>query len=93
MHCSAILSLLLSVAITVFGSPHDKPSNSTLKKRASGVTRDPWDADYQTHDYIVVGGGLTGITVAARLSENPNNQILVIETGGDNRNDSRVYDI
>ena len=87
------LSLLLSFVIAASGSPDNKTSGSTLKKRASGVTRNPWDAAYQTYDYVVVGGGLTGITVAARLAEDPNNQILVIETGDDNRDDPLVYDI
>lgn len=69
------------------------PSNSTIRKRASGVTWNPWGAAYQTYDYVVVGGGLTGITVAARLAENPATTVLVIEAGGDNRWDPRVYDI
>jgi hypothetical protein len=72
------------------------PSNGakqTLNKRANGVTWNVWDAAWQTYDYVVVGGGLTGITVAARLAENPSTSILVIEAGGDNRWDSRVYDI
>ena len=68
-------------------------SNSTIRKRASGVTWNPWDAAYQTYDYVVVGGGLTGITVAARLAENPATTVLVIEAGGDSRGDARVYDI
>ncbi|PPJ56692.1 hypothetical protein CBER1_08716 [Cercospora berteroae] len=34
-----------------------------------------------TFDYIVVGGGTTGITVAARLSENAHIRELVIESG------------
>ncbi|KZV88469.1 hypothetical protein EXIGLDRAFT_772665 [Exidia glandulosa HHB12029] len=47
----------------------------------------------RTFDYIVVGGGLTGITVAARLAENPSVSVLLIEAGADDRNDPRVYDI
>lgn len=93
MRSPTLLSIFLSLAITAYGSPDDKASNSTLKKRASGVTWNPWDAAYQTYDYVVVGGGLTGITVAARLAENPNTQILIIEAGGDDRQDPRVYDV
>ncbi|KAI4757856.1 alcohol oxidase [Aureobasidium sp. EXF-3400] len=44
-------------------------------------------------DYVIVGGGLTGLTVASRLSENPSIKILVIEGGQDNHNDPRVYDV
>ncbi|KAF1975214.1 alcohol oxidase [Bimuria novae-zelandiae CBS 107.79] len=34
-----------------------------------------------TYDYIIVGGGLTGLVVANHLSENPNKTVLVIENG------------
>ncbi|PBK65071.1 hypothetical protein ARMSODRAFT_892224, partial [Armillaria solidipes] len=40
-----------------------------LTKLASGVTSDPSQANGQSFDYIVVGAGLTGTTVAARLAE------------------------
>lgn len=36
---------------------------------------------------------MTGITVAARLAENKNITVLLIEAGNDDRADSRVYDI
>ncbi|CAD0108012.1 unnamed protein product [Aureobasidium uvarum] len=44
-------------------------------------------------DYVIVGGGLTGLIVASRLSENPYIRVLVIEGGQDNHDDSRVYDV
>ena len=40
-----------------------------------------------------VGAGLAGITVAARLAEDTNITVLLIEAGNDDRNDSRVYDL
>ena len=64
-----------------------------LHKRASGVTTDPSLANGQTFDYIVVGAGLAGTVVAARLAENSSLTILLIEAGNDDRTDSRVYDI
>ncbi|KAF1929959.1 GMC oxidoreductase [Didymella exigua CBS 183.55] len=39
------------------------------------------DIAYKTYDYIVVGGGLTGLTVANRLSEDSGRTVLVIENG------------
>ncbi|KAG8625609.1 hypothetical protein KVT40_006010 [Elsinoe batatas] len=36
----------------------------------------------QTYDYIIAGGGLSGLVVANRLTENPRVKVLVIEYGG-----------
>ncbi|KAF9994541.1 hypothetical protein BGZ79_000697, partial [Entomortierella chlamydospora] len=35
-------------------------------------------------DFIIVGGGTAGNTVAGRLAENPNVSILIVEAGVDN---------
>ena len=37
-------------------------------------------------DYIIVGGGSAGCVLAARLSENTNCQVMLIEAGGEGRN-------
>ncbi|THH14087.1 hypothetical protein EW146_g6212 [Bondarzewia mesenterica] len=85
---SLSLSIGLSLLPFAFAFP-DLP----LQKRASGVTSSPSAAAGQTFDYIVVGAGLTGTTVAARLAENSGMTVLLIEAGNDDRGDSRVYDI
>jgi choline dehydrogenase len=35
-----------------------------------------------TYDFIIIGGGTAGLTLASRLSENPAFQVAVIEAGG-----------
>jgi choline dehydrogenase-like flavoprotein len=34
-------------------------------------------------DYVIIGGGTAGLVVAARLTENPDTTVCVIEAGKD----------
>ncbi|EJF58504.1 alcohol oxidase [Dichomitus squalens LYAD-421 SS1] len=77
----------------VLANPSSYNLHAKLQKRSSGVTANTNGVAAQTYDYIVVGAGLTGVTVAARLAENSSVSVLVIEAGGDNRTNSQVYDI
>ncbi|KAL1794501.1 hypothetical protein ACET3X_007922 [Alternaria dauci] len=70
------MSLLLS-GIFFLSSFVPRITNPTAP---SGDNGSP-DVGGQSFDYIIVGGGLTGLTVANRLSEDPTRTVLVIENG------------
>lgn len=41
-------------------------------------------------DYVICGGGTAGLVVAARLTEDPNVTVAVIEAGGNGLNDFMI---
>lgn len=41
----------------------------------------PTDSSAKAFDYVIVGGGTAGLTVASRLSEDPTVSVAVIEAG------------
>ena len=49
------------------------------------------DIHSKVFDYVIIGGGTAGLVLAARLSENPVVQVLVLEAG-ENRLDVKHSD-
>lgn len=86
MHNAITLTTLLAVA------SHALPQQPRAE-RANAITTDVNRVANKTFDYIVCGGGLTGLVVASRLSEDPNISVLVIEGGNDDHEDPRVNDV
>ena len=62
-----------------FSAP--KPNLPLASQVDAKVIYNPEHIHHREYDYVIVGGGLTGLTVAARLSENPKITVLVIESG------------
>jgi choline dehydrogenase len=56
----------------------------------STVLLDPRQAQ-ETYDYVIVGGGTAGLTVADRLTEDGKTTVLVIEVGDISMNIPSVF--
>lgn len=46
----------------------------------------------RTFDYVIAGGGVSGLLLANRLSADPSITVAVLEPGGDERNNPLVTD-
>lgn len=68
----------------------DKLLAFLLLPLAAGLRTQLADTEY---DYIIVGGGTSGLTVANRLSENSSISVLVIERGGDVQDNFNVTNV
>jgi len=70
---SYFLIALLPLALAAPAQPHTKRDTAPIYdgSRVNG----------RTYDYVIAGGGLTGVVLAARLSEDSSRSVLVIEAG------------
>ncbi|EST09571.1 Glucose-methanol-choline oxidoreductase, C-terminal [Kalmanozyma brasiliensis GHG001] len=65
----------------------------SLTSVSAGIVTDASTLRNTSYDYIIVGGGLTGLVVANRLSANSAVKVLVIEAGNDDRTNPDVYNV
>lgn len=62
-----------------------------LDKRGTAPIYDGTQVNGKTYDYVIAGGGLTGVVLAARLSEDSSKSVLVIESGYNEEDRQDVY--
>jgi choline dehydrogenase len=78
---SKIAAFLLFSIASVKSVPIDESEHPHLQARKLLGTSFGIPTLNRTFNYIVVGGGNAGLTVAARLSEDPTKLVAVIEAG------------
>ena len=76
-------ALALAGASTMVAEPPAKHSHDTASEEKTD--------EVETFDYIVVGGGMAGCAVAARLSEDPANRVVLLEAGKEAINYEAAY--
>ena len=57
------------------------PTLSLHSKMVSSSTTEAVQAGEKVYDYVIIGGGTAGLTLAARLTEDPSIHVAVLEAG------------
>jgi choline dehydrogenase len=80
----------LQVAIPLFILHLLQPALSLSSKAPHATTVDSPIALHSTYDFVIIGGGASGLTVADRLTEDPSTTVLVLEYGPFDAQESSV---
>src|SRR6266536_3111759 len=65
-------------------------TNGTNGHAEAAILSSPTEFTNREYDYLIVGGGTAGLVLAARLTENPNVTVGVVEAGKDKLTDMLV---
>lgn len=88
---SSVAVLIATVTFTSaqpFGN--DTNAHSLSKRQTTG---NGWDLDNKSYDYVIIGGGLAGLTLAGRLSEDSSKSVAVIEAGNSGYEDDEKFTV
>jgi len=91
MTATAIATAALTLAsVSLQARPRAAPPRPENLLRFRGGAVDEAPPAEETWDYILVGGGAAGCVLAERLSQDPENRVLVLEAGNDGSRDMRI---
>ena len=72
------------------GTSGTNGTNGESKEKSHNALCSVDDFISQSYDYVIIGGGTSGLCVAARLTENPDVTVAVLEGGANRMDDPNV---